>query len=58
VDEPTSALDEQNARDVVAALQAAARGGTAVVVASHDEILRGAGTLYRMQHGRPVRVRA
>jgi ABC-type lipoprotein export system ATPase subunit len=58
VDEPTSALDESNAREVVAALQAAARGGTAVVVASHDEILRGAGTLYRMQHGRPMRVRA
>ena len=58
VDEPTSSLDEQNASDVVRALQTAARSGTAVVVASHDDLLRSVGTLYRMVHGRPVRVRA
>lgn len=57
VDEPTSALDERNARSVVKALRTAADGGAAVVVASHDEILRGAGTLYRMTQGQPVRVR-
>ncbi len=57
VDEPTSALDEQNARGVVKALRMAADGGAAVVVASHDEVLRTAGTLYRMTQGQPVRVR-
>jgi ABC-type lipoprotein export system ATPase subunit len=57
VDEPTSALDEQNARGVVKALRTAADGGAAVVVASHDDILRTAGTLYRMTQGQPVRVR-
>ena len=58
VDEPTSALDEQNALEVVKALRLAAKSGTAVVVASHDDVLRTAGTLYRMASGRPVRVRA
>lgn len=57
VDEPTSALDETNARSVVKALRTAADGGAAVVIASHDDILRNVGTLYRMTQGQPVRVR-
>jgi putative ABC transport system ATP-binding protein len=52
VDEPTSNLDLENARMVVAALQEAARGGAAVLVATHDEVFRGAGTAYRLIAGR------
>lgn len=57
VDEPTSALDEANALSVIKALTLAAQDGAAVVIASHDDLLRKAGTLYRMTKGQPVRVR-
>jgi putative ABC transport system ATP-binding protein len=57
VDEPTSSLDEANAKSVAAALQAAARSGAAVLVTSHDELLRRTGTLHRIANGRLVQVR-
>ncbi|HUR60856.1 MAG TPA: ATP-binding cassette domain-containing protein [Candidatus Thermoplasmatota archaeon] len=57
VDEPTGALDEANARSVAGALQAAARSGAAVLVTSHDELLRRTGTLHRIANGRLVQVR-
>lgn len=42
-DEPTSSLDAANAQSVVQALQQAAKAGAAVLVASHDELMRRAG---------------
>ena len=52
VDEPTSSLDEANAKTVVEALRAAARRGSAVLVASHDELMRKAGPRMRLSQGR------
>ncbi|HUR26423.1 MAG TPA: ATP-binding cassette domain-containing protein [Candidatus Thermoplasmatota archaeon] len=52
VDEPTSSLDEANARNVIGALKAAAQRGAAVLVASHDELLRKAGPRLRLAEGR------
>jgi putative ABC transport system ATP-binding protein len=52
VDEPTSSLDEENALQVQAALQEAAAAGAAVLVTSHDELLRRAGPCLQMTAGR------
>lgn len=51
-DEPTAELDHANADLVLAALQAAASAGTAVVISSHDErILHRGDRLLRLRHG-------
>jgi ABC-type lipoprotein export system ATPase subunit len=52
VDEPTSSLDDANAKTVVDALQAATAQGAAVLVASHDELMRQAGPRLRLNDGR------
>src|SRR5581483_8959555 len=52
-DEPTAELDDASARRVVEALRQAARTGTAVVVATHDETVVGAADLVlRLEAGR------
>ncbi|MGB0652316.1 MAG: ABC transporter ATP-binding protein [Thermoplasmatota archaeon] len=52
VDEPTSSLDAGNARGVAAALSEAARGGAAVLVATHDPLLASIGPVYQLHEGR------
>ncbi|HEV2754714.1 MAG TPA: ATP-binding cassette domain-containing protein [Actinomycetota bacterium] len=39
LDEPTAELDRENAENIVGLLRAAATGGTAVVVSSHDRVV-------------------
>ena len=51
-DEPTSHLDTEAGRELVALLQELARGGVAVVVASHDPVVVGAADrVLRMRDG-------
>ncbi len=50
-DEPTSSLDRENAQLVIAALEAAAATGAAVLVAAHDELLTGRPDTYRIERG-------
>lgn len=52
VDEPTSALDQANALTVVDALRKASEDGAAVLVASHDELLRRLGPSWLLADGR------
>jgi ABC-type lipoprotein export system ATPase subunit len=52
VDEPTSNLDRQNAIEVAKALRAAAGAGAAVLVATHDSLLRPLGRNLLMTDGR------
>jgi ABC-type lipoprotein export system ATPase subunit len=51
VDEPTSSLDRANAIEVAKALRAAAEAGAAVLVATHDELLRGLGEVLTIDDG-------
>lgn len=51
LDEPTSALDEENARTVIKAIERAAKGGAAVIVATHDDVFEGVGTMYEVRDG-------
>ncbi|MHB8633345.1 MAG: ABC transporter ATP-binding protein [Thermoplasmatota archaeon] len=52
VDEPTSALDDGNAKEVVQALQEAARDGAGVLVATHDSRVLPAGRVVRLKGGK------
>ena len=38
LDEPTSGLDPLGVRDLVALIRTAAKGGTAVIVSTHDRV--------------------
>ena len=52
-DEPTAELDRHHAHEVTAALQLAAAGGQAVVVASHDhDLIAAADRVIRLSEGR------
>ncbi len=52
VDEPTSALDTANAKAVMEALRTVCDEGAAVLVATHDDLLRGLGRTIRLVDGR------
>lgn len=58
VDEPTSSLDRHNAAEVAMALAQAAASGAAVLVATHDTMLRTLGRQLRMVDGTLVPVAA
>ncbi|HET7901297.1 MAG TPA: ATP-binding cassette domain-containing protein [Candidatus Nanopelagicales bacterium] len=59
LDEPTSHQDDDHVEVVLAALQAAARGGTALVVASHDpRVLAAADRVVSLDNGRVVQPRS
>lgn len=51
-DEPTGALDSENARGIIDLLLSLAAGGSAVVIATHDEgVARRCGRVLQMRDG-------